>query len=54
MCIRSVCHQISMVAHLVVFRLGLWRQTLGDDEEEEHSALQFRMIPTEHLRLNGS
>lgn len=37
-----------MVAHLVVFRPGLWRQTVGD--EEESSALQFR-VPTEHLRL---
>lgn len=36
----SVCHQKSMVAHLVVFRPGLWRQTAGD--EEESSALQFR------------
>ena len=37
--------------HLVVFRLGLWWQTAGDDEEEESSALQFRKVPTEHLRL---
>lgn len=44
-----MCHQKSMVAHLVVFRPGLWRQTAGD--EEESSALQFRTVPTEHLRL---
>lgn len=47
----SVCHQKSMVAHLVVFRPGLWRQTAGD--EEESSALQFRTVPTEHLRLTN-
>lgn len=56
MCIRSVCwcvcvcvfvcRQKSVVAHLVVFRPGLWRQTAGD--EEESSALQFRTLPTEH------
>lgn len=40
-----------MVAHLVVFRPGLWRQTAGD--EEESSALQFRTVPTEHLRLTN-
>ncbi|KAG7239661.1 hypothetical protein INR49_028597 [Caranx melampygus] len=39
----------SMVAHLVVFRPGLRRQTAGD--EKESSALQFRTFPTEqHLR----
>lgn len=42
-----VCHQKSMVAHLVVFRPGLWWQTAGD---ERSSALQFRMVPTKHLR----
>lgn len=41
-----VCRQKSVVAHLVVFRPGLWRQTAGD--EEESSALQFRTLPTEH------
>lgn len=45
----GVCHQKSMVAHLVVFRPGLRRQTAGD--EKESSALQFRTFPTEqHLR----
>lgn len=28
----SVCHQKSAVAHLVVFRSGLWWQTTGDEE----------------------
>lgn len=38
-----------MLPHLVVVRPGLWWQTTGD--EEESSALQFRTVPTEHLRL---
>lgn len=51
MCIRSVCRQKSMVAHLVVLRPGLRRQTAGDDEEVEESfALQFSRVPTEHFR----
>lgn len=49
MCV-GVCHQKSTVAHLVVFKPGLWRQT-GD--REESSALQFRKFPTEHLRLTN-
>lgn len=38
-----------MPAHLVVLRPGLRWQTTGD--EEENSALQFRTVPTELLRL---
>lgn len=37
-----------MPAHLVVLRPGLRWQTTGDGE---NSALQFRSVPTEHLRL---
>lgn len=54
-CIRSVCwsarRQKLMLAHLVVFRPGLWWQTTGD--KEGSSALQFRTVPTEHLRLKS-
>lgn len=54
-CIRSVCwsvwRQMLMLAHLVVFRPGLWWQTTGD--EEQSSALQFRTVPTEYLRLTN-
>lgn len=51
-CIRSVCWflccQKLMPAHLVVLRPGLRWQTTGDEED---SALQFRTVPTELLRL---
>lgn len=50
--IRSVCwflcRQKLMPAHLVVLRPGLRWQTTGD---EENSALQFRTVPTELLRM---
>lgn len=39
-----------MPAHLVALRPGLRWQTTGD--EEENSALQFRTVPTELLRLS--
>lgn len=43
-CIGSVYHQKSMVAHLVVFRSGLRLQLAGDnEEEEERNSLLFNL-----------